>query len=41
MLKKESVRLVAYFLRAYPARSVLIVFLLLLSGVFEGIESTI
>lgn len=37
MLKKESVGLIAYFLKAYPRRSALIVFLLLLSGFGEGV----
>lgn len=37
MLKTESVRLISYFLKAYPRRSVLIIVLLGVSGLFEGI----
>jgi ATP-binding cassette, subfamily C, bacterial len=37
MLNKQTVGFVGFFMRAYPARSVLLVFLLVLSGVAEGI----
>jgi ATP-binding cassette, subfamily C, bacterial len=37
MLNRDSVGLIAYFLRAYPRRSVIIVVLLILSGFAEGV----
>lgn len=36
MFDRESVGLIAYFMRKYPARSALIILLLLLSGLAEG-----
>jgi ATP-binding cassette, subfamily C, bacterial len=37
MLNKQTIGFIAYFMRAYPARSFLLVFLLVLSGIAEGV----
>lgn len=37
MLHRQSLGFIIYFMRAYPARSALMVVCLLLSGLFEGI----